>query len=89
MSLCPLVYFRDNPRMEAEAFHLHMNWEKGILPANGALDDQAAGYSAVVTATETGVKSGRARQQEIQMKQAERDNRGKGSHKRGPRRKAR
>jgi len=70
--------------MEWKALHLHMNWERGILPVQGGLDDQAASYSAVVTATETGVKAGRSRQQALQAKQAERNNRGKGSPSKGP-----
>jgi hypothetical protein len=89
ISLCPLTYFRDNPEMEAKVFHLHLHWQKGILPAPGSLDDQAAGFSAVVAAAETGISAGRSRKQEIQMAKADRQNRGTGTQKRGPRRKRR
>lgn len=84
IGLCPLGYFRDNPEMEYKAFSLHMNWERGILPVPGGLDDQPVGYMAVITATETGVKSGQARVQEVQMKKAERQNRGGDRQKRRP-----
>ena len=68
---------------------LHMMWRRGIMPASGALDDQPAGYSAVIMATETGIKSGRVRTEEIETRKAERRTRGKGSQQRNPRRTSR
>lgn len=72
VSLCPLRYFRDNPSIEAEAFTLHLNWSRGILPVSGGADDQAANFQLVVMAVEHGVQVGRARLQEVERKQAER-----------------
>lgn len=76
VSCCPLTFFRDHPDIEGVAFGLHLHWSRGILPAPGGTDDQAADFALTVTAVEHGVQAGRARLQEVEQKKAERNSKG-------------
>lgn len=76
MSLCPLQTFRDDPGLEGRAFMLHANWRRGILPEQGAAEDQPNLVWPVIFATEMGSKAGEALQQEIARDKAEKQSRG-------------